>query len=268
MIYFPSIFSMRKNDSDAQTFLTTAGITDQTISYAINSLVVDLKNFGIWAKCTAIYPMVGGTSTTHSYNLKNTAQYQLTFTGGWTHASTGALPNGTNAYANTGINASTVLTQSNNHLSFYSRTNTAVDGISIGAATGTGVPPTPFLALMLRLAGGNAVYRNATGTDTQSGVAANSDSRGFFIGNKTSALVGGNNIIRNATVLNQSTVAITVNTYPNANVLISAWKNTGTAYYDNRECAYASIGTRLNSADYAMYNSIMTNFQTMLGRNV
>ena len=266
---FAIVNLMRKNDSSASSFLTSTGITDQTISYAINTLVTDLKNFGLWTKCTAIYPMVGGTSTTHAYNLKNTAQYNLTFTGTWTHSSTGALPNGVNAYADTGINASTVLTQSSNHLSFYSRTNaTAVDGCSIGAATGTGVPSSPFLALFLKTAANSAIYYNATGAATQSGVAANSDSRGFFIGNKTSALVGGNNIVRNATLLNQSTVAITVNTYPNTNILISAWKNTGTAYYDNKECAYASIGIRLNSTDYAMYNSIIQNFQTMLGRNV
>jgi hypothetical protein len=260
---------MRKNDSNATSFLTTAGITDQTISQAINNLVLDLKAADVWNRCTAIYPMVGGTSTTHSYNLINPAQYQLTFTGGWTHSSTGALPNGTNAYASTGINASTVLTQSSNHLAFYSRTNaTAVDGISIGAATGAGVPASPFLALILKYSTNQTFYYNATGAATQSGVASNTDSKGFYIGNKTSAAIGGNNIIKNGTVLNTSTVAVSVNTYPNVNILLSAWKNTGTAYYDNKECAYVSIGTRLASYQYPFYNSIMTNFQTALGRNV
>ena len=52
----------------------------------------------------AIYPMVGGTATTHMYNLKDAqdtdAAFRLTFEGGWTHSATGALPNGTNGKAN------------------------------------------------------------------------------------------------------------------------------------------------------------------------
>ncbi len=47
-------------DTDAQAFLTAAGITDPTISGAINTLVVQMKADNIWTKMKAIYPMVGG----------------------------------------------------------------------------------------------------------------------------------------------------------------------------------------------------------------
>ena len=88
-------------DLDALAFLTAAGITDSTIISAINTLVVSLKNFGIWTKMRAIYPFVGGTALTHKWNLKDPRDldiaFRLVFSGGWTHSSTGALANGTNA---------------------------------------------------------------------------------------------------------------------------------------------------------------------------
>ena len=92
-------------DADALAFLSAAGITDATITSAICTLVTTMKADGTWAKMSAIYPFVGGTATTHKYNLKNPADtnvaFRLSFVGGWTHSGNGALPNATNAYAET-----------------------------------------------------------------------------------------------------------------------------------------------------------------------
>jgi len=118
------------NDADAQAFIDAAAITDVTQQSAINTLVLDLKNYGIWTKMKAVYPFVGGTATTHKWNLKDprdlNAAFRLVFSGGWTHSSTGALPNGTNAYADTFLNENTILTLNNEHLSYYSRTNNTI----------------------------------------------------------------------------------------------------------------------------------------------
>ena len=85
-------------DPDATAFLTAAGITDPTISSAIDTLVVDLKGYGIWSKMLAIYPFVGGTATTHKWNLKDprdlNAAYRLSFFGTITHSSTGVKGDG------------------------------------------------------------------------------------------------------------------------------------------------------------------------------
>ena len=92
-------------DADAQAFITAASITDNTQNSAINTLVTQLKTYGIWTKLKAVYPFVGGTASAHKFNLKDPRDldvaYRLTFGGGWTHSSTGAQPNGTNGYANT-----------------------------------------------------------------------------------------------------------------------------------------------------------------------
>ena len=76
-------------DPDAESFLTAAAITDPIISGAINTLVVQMKADNIWTKMKAIYPFVGGTASTHKWNLKDPrdldAAFRLQFFGGWTH---------------------------------------------------------------------------------------------------------------------------------------------------------------------------------------
>ena len=94
-------------DPDAQAFITAAAITDPTQQSAINTLVVDLKAYSIWSKMLVIYPFVGGTASSHSYNLKNTAIGTLTYSNGVTHGAWGINGNGT-AYCNTGLRASTI----------------------------------------------------------------------------------------------------------------------------------------------------------------
>lgn len=81
-------------DPDAQAFITAAGITDSTQESAINQLVLDLKSASIWSKMQIIYPIVGGTATTHKYNLKDPrdldAAYRLSFNGTFVHNANGA----------------------------------------------------------------------------------------------------------------------------------------------------------------------------------
>lgn len=92
-------------DADVTAFITAAGITDAIQISAISVLVANLKNFNLWNKLKVIYPFVGGTASAHKFNLKDPrdldAAFRLVFFGGWSHGSNGAIPNGTNAYAET-----------------------------------------------------------------------------------------------------------------------------------------------------------------------
>lgn len=254
----------RYSDLDAKVFLYTSTATGNQTKDAIYTLVKDLKMAGIWDRCIAIYPFVGGTATTFRPNLMSPSQYPLTFNGGNTYSATGYLPNGTNGFANTGINANARLTQNNAHLAFYSRTNVvAADRVSMGAIVGSS---SPMVGIQFKNAAGNAVAQNANGTANQTATSANSDSSGFFIGNKTSSAIGGLSMIRNGVTLASNTAAITINNYPSANILIGAY--SATTFFDNKECAFASVGLGLTAAQVAAYNTIVSNFQTTLGRNV
>lgn len=267
-----SPFALRKKgssgggtDADAQLFITATGISG-TNATATNQLVLDLKAGGVWNKGKAFYPMVGGTATTCKFNLKNpvdsNAAYRLTFFGGGTFSSNGYLPNGTNAYADTFLTPSTLLTNNNTHVSFYSRTNSSGLYFDIGSGQATG----QYFDLALNITGSIYAdqYNNATGRIT----TANANSQGFYISSRTTSNVF--KLFKNAAQLGTTNVnassgfaSITSSFY-----LSALHEGGGNLYFSNRECAFASIGDGLTDAEaLAFYNAVQT-FNTTLGRQV
>jgi hypothetical protein len=245
-------------------WIAATGETDTTILNALNtfeaSLIANGMNTG---DLIAYYPMVGGNETKHAFNFMNTSLYNLTFLNGWTHSATGALPNGTNGYATTNMNANTVLTQNNAHFSFYSRTNTATASrTSIGCYL---AGPPNVLALNLKQSG-NALAGNASNTAGQYPVVANSDSTGFYLSNKVSSAIGGLTLDKNGTQIAANTVAITTNSYPNLNILISTLSPG--LQNDNKETAGVTIGLGLNSTKRGQLASMINTLNTALSRNV
>jgi hypothetical protein len=246
-------------DPDAVAFLAAAGITDATITLAINTLVLDLKGFGLWTKMKAIYPFVGGTATTHKFNLKNPADtnaaFRLSFVGGWTHSANGALPNGTNAYADTFLNGLSILTNASNHLSFYSRTSTVGVGIEIGCSNiGSNFfqvrPAVNYVA-------GGVVILSFTST---------ANAQGFWLGSKENA--ASRRAYKNGVVEALSTANDTT-PYENLNIFIGARNDNGLpVFYSNKECALASIGDGLTTTEAANYYTAVQSFQTTLARQV
>lgn len=245
-------------------WIAATGETDTTILNALNTFEASMISNSMSSDLIAYYPMVGGNATKHAFNFMNTALYTLSFIGGWTHSSTGALPNGTNAYAPTGINGSTVLTQNNNHISFYSRTAAAAfNRCSIGCNVG-GTGST--LALQIRTAGGLANGLNNSQTAGQVASVANADSRGFYLVNKTSASIGGLTLDKNGSQIAANTVAITTNAYANADVILSSL--TTVLQRDDKECAGVTIGLGLNSTKRSQLASMINTLNTSLSRNV
>jgi len=246
-------------DFDAQTFISWAGITDATQKSAINQLVLDLKAYGLWTKTQAIYPVVGGTATTHSYNLKNPTLYQLTFTAGWTHSSTGMAPNGTSAYANTFFSTS-MLALNSVHLGFYSRTNSVNGGSDMGALQNS---PNSYTDLSLNQTGFACFTRiNSNGLPTS---VANADTRGFYVGNRTASNVL--KLFKNSNII--LTSADVSNATSTRGIFISGVNNAGTpSLYSNRQCAFASIGDGLTDTEAANFYTAVQAFQTTLGRQV
>lgn len=85
-------------DPDATAFLAIAGITDTVQRSAIDQLVKRLKENGTWAKYKAIYPLVGGTARSHSFNLKDPRDLDAAFRVAWSgdveHSSAGVRGRG------------------------------------------------------------------------------------------------------------------------------------------------------------------------------
>jgi hypothetical protein len=263
MIINPYVFG--GFDADAQAFITAAGITDNTQKTAINTLVLSLKSNSIWTKMKAIYPMVGGTATTHKFNLKNpldtNAAFRLVFNGGWTHSANGATPNGVNAYADTFLVPNTILTQNSTHVSYYSRINSNLTEIEIGASNGPNAADNK-LVLEIRTAG--TTYYNINSTITYIS-HLDTDSRAFYIGNRTASNVL--NGWRNSSKLATGTTAST--TPSTANVYLGAFNRTSSvALYSTKQCAFSTIGDGLTDNDALNLYTAVQAFNTTLARQV
>jgi hypothetical protein len=261
-------FAYKKNkvslqDADAAAFLAAAGITDATITSAINTLVIDMKDEGLWTKMAAIYPFVGGTATTHKYNLKNPADtdaaYRISFSGGWTHSSAGGItPNGTNASGNTFYIGSG--TDNNFALSNWTTTTTMQANIgglfTFGAATSD--------------VNSYAVIQNRTGVNWYSNMGAdaqgalfsysNVGQSGLIVGSRTSST--SNKVYRNATLLATNT-STNNGSWPARNIHFG---NPVSTTYTTMNSIFASISTGLTDSDVTnLYNAVNT-MQTTLGR--
>lgn len=131
-------------DPDASAFISAAGITDSTQQDAINQLVLDLKADSLWTKLHVIYPFVGGSATSHKYNLKDPQDtdgaYRLDIPAGYTNNSGGIVANDTDL-ADTHLTPSTFWSDSTSaSMGFYSQdTPSGVQNISMGGdSSGTG----------------------------------------------------------------------------------------------------------------------------------
>jgi hypothetical protein len=252
-------------DSDAVAFFTATGITDTTQKSAVNTLVLDLKSYGIWTKTKAIYPFVGGTATTHKYNLKDPrdldAAFRLTFFGGWTHSATGAQPI-SNGYADTFLNTATVINNVNDgHLTYYSRTNNSgINQIEMGNRDGTS-----SFDIVIKFGSGNLSGACINMSDTN--VFTNTtDSTGFYHANQNNT-ANVRKMFKNGSVLATQTVA--QNSQPSLNVFVGARNISGTpSFYSGRETAFASIGNGLTDTESANFYTAVQLFQTTLLRQV
>jgi hypothetical protein len=256
-------------DPSAAAFILAAGITNPTQQSAINTLVISLKTANIYSKMIALYPFVGGSATSHKYNLINpldtNAAFRLSFSGGFTHNANGINPNGTNAFADTFLSGSN-LVNNNTSWSFYSRSDQTNDNLDIGAANGSG---TGLYCFTKRTVGNGgmvsylyelprldvpliAASTKLIGASRVSNISQKSFREGVVIGT---------NVVLN-------TFNITTMT---TNIVICAYRaNSGgiPILHSSRNLAFLHIGMGLSDAEFLSLATIVNTYQTSLGRNV
>lgn len=255
-------------DSDANAFISAVGLTDATQKNAINQLVVDLKAYSIWTKMKAIYPFIGGTAAAHRWNLKDpraeNAAFYLEFFGGWTHASTGATPNGTTGYADTKLAASAELSLTNSHLSFYSRTNSSDSNSRVDIGRGAGTAGS-YINLFTKI---NNVTNNIGGSmGNKDTVVTNSNGACYALItaiSSTSQTTYNNGVsVATNTATSSGSLASTGNIF-----IGSQGDASGAAQFSNKECAFATIGTGLTDQEAANLYTAVQAFETTLGRQI
>lgn len=254
-------------DYDAINFCSAAGITDQTQVIALNYLCLELKLKELWNKCKVIYPFVGGTASTHKFNLKDPrdldAAFRITFTGTWTHSANGAQGNGTNNVGNTFFNPRTHLTTTSTSHGSYIRNN--YSGIICGCNNSDVLANQNFLYISSTIAttgnwtatlnSNSATTFNFTAATETGLVATNRSSstsvKGFYNGSK---LIDTTNALTNT---------------PNFNYYIGCRNNAGTAAnFSEAQFAFHYIGDSLTDSEHSNMYTIVQQYQTILGRNV
>lgn len=233
---------------------------------AINTLIAQMKLDGIWAKMTAIYPMVGGGFGTTaqraaacSRNLKSNT-FNGTFTAtGWTFSSTGVKPNGV-AYMDTGLISETNIFGKNINIGFYSRT----DSIGIFADIGNFATLSTNATSIYPSLNGNFLADVPLEGNTRL-VVANSNTQGFFLVNNSNVV--GRSIFKNLSKIGSSAfVDLNLGIPPNPNLIIGAGYGGGRG--SDRELAFANFGVALTDAENNNFYTAVNNFQVTLNRNV
>lgn len=242
-------------------WISATGESDLTILGALNTLETDLTTYGLTSKIKALYPFVGGTAAKHKFNFMDArdldAAFRLTFSGGWTHSGTGALPNGTNAFADSYLTPITSLGQNDNHISFYSRTQNLNNGVDIGTGDGT------VNMLDIEINYGGRYYEN--NQNSYSSPFSSTFTTGLFA---NSRIVSGSfKGYRNGA--SEGTISIASTGRSSYSIFIGARNSNGSpVYYANRECAFASIGDGLTDTEASNLYTATQAFQTTLARQL
>jgi len=242
-------------DPDAAAFIAAAGITDPTQKAAINALVLYLKNNNVWDKLQAFYPFVGGTATSHKFNLVNpldtNAAFRIAFSGGITHDSNGITGNGVNGTANTFYIPSVNGILNDAHISIYQRNDLGATLSVHGATEG-------ISRLDLGRQTGSFMAVNSALSDTVTDAVG----VGSLIATRTGASVVNlfRKLVKIITSTRASTALPTINT-------VTFLSRSG-ALFSAANLAGASIGKGLNDAESLALATAYNNFNTTLGRAV
>ena len=258
-------------DPDAQAFfnaVTGGGDTlTTTEENAVNSLVLDLKSYGLWSKMQALYPFVGGTATSNKWNLANPvdtdAAFRITWYGGWTFSANGVEGNGNNTGGNTHYNPVSNATVNDVHWSIY-----------VNGGTDTNIADYDFGGFdanndwILTMAYNNAVapfthYVNFNGFGYKT--SSQPTARGMLIGLQDPSATNTTQLYKNATrIINATQGQLNVNSDL---ALGCSWRGNPTDP-SARRFALASIGRGMDATEAPNFYNAVQAFQTALSRQV
>ena len=247
---------------EAVRFFAAAGITDPAQQAAINALIVSAKENGWWDLCDFIYPFVGGNANAHSFNLKDTSRFQISWNGGVTHGTNGITGNGTTGYGTTGFipSGSSLVSLNSGHLSTYMRTAGSATKTRLGVFDGT-----------------NRFSLSKTNIPSgRSNGAINATAEAVLIVNEANQNFGLTMCIKlDALNVHGYTTAVDLarasasNGIPTKEAYILALNNNGSASaFDDTNLAFASGGSSMSYAMFQLMATDVQTFQTALGRQV
>ena len=257
-------------DDDTQAFLDASGL-DESYAPALDGLVRGLKDAGLWAKMTAVYPFIGGTADLHKWNLIDPRDaddaFRLGFWDRGTMSHSDALGYRPNAqgqgigggYADTYLVPSARLLDVNStHVAHYGLLDVPPgDRAEIGNFGWNGA--NARFHVISRYVGVDGFYYGQS-ENGQTMVTVPGAS-GLFVATRTSAEMQSG--YRNGVLQGQSAALPTAG-LPTTSVLVGAIN--GFANASDVPCGFASIGSGLSAQDVAALNTVVEEYQDALGR--
>ena len=248
------------SDPDAQSYInrvyTAGGTLTNLEANAVNKLAIDMKAAGLWTSMKAVYPMIGSSAASCAQNLKSSS-FTGSFTAGWTFASNGVTPDGTSAYFDTNLVPSTSLLLDSVSLSFYSRTNTQ-GNIQMGVNDTSNY-------LIQQMYSSTQMYSQLNGSGGSFIDAPVTQFQGLFTTSRTSNIAVA--AYKNGTNIKNDVKSSS--SRPVLNFYIGARNNNNSAgNFDNKQCAFASIGDGLDDTQSSNFYTLVQSFNQTLGRSV
>ena len=250
--------------TEAAMFINAAGLTDAAQCNAINFLVGELLKNNLWNKMYSVYPMVGGTATSHKFNLidpqDTDAAFRLHFMGTVTHSSNGVQGNGINGYADTHLNPTTIGAGLNSFgMGCNSRTELQSTVVDMGGRNSITVAATQMLIRYSPNTYQFRVNNNNVGTLTATGATTSIGNFGMNRVNSTQV-----SFTRNGTT---STFTQASGTLTNRDIYLMALNNNlSAANFSPRQYSFFRLHQGLSSAEEITLQTIITNYNTLLGR--
>ena len=107
-------------DENTLLYVSASGISSSAYITAIDAFITGLKSNNIWNKLSAIYPVIGSTTSSQAINLKEPGINRLVYTGSWSASLSGSAPITSQSYLQlSGFNYPTIATSSA-HITYLS----------------------------------------------------------------------------------------------------------------------------------------------------
>jgi hypothetical protein len=231
---------------------------------AINNLVWGLVGTGLWDKLNLIYPFIGSSLNAQKWNLKDVANYNITFTGtGFTTSTANGLQKtivDAVSYGSIAYNVSTLLSNTSYHISCYVGTSQATLATPFGAfANLVGqvfrtYTQTTFFGVQ---------FGGATGVNTS---LSTTTATGYVIGTRTA--INACALYVAGRFISRDTSTASATTLPNAANINVGVNTVGATYASTQAIRMATVGSSLTDADAKNLYTLVQSFQTTLGRQV
>lgn len=253
-------------DSTVFYAATAYEITGNELWDAVDLCVVEIKEAlglplgvnNLSTKFLYIFLRVGGDATKHAVNLVDPS-HSGTYHGGWTHDGSGALPNGSNAYFNTGYQGGVIGPGDNvngeNHCFFIElKTNSNALMMEIFCNDGA----RPYIYMHARTGGNMATIDGDQANTQKTDATANSVGLHAVLRESNASYKN----IKDGTVLNTHADPSS-NDFSTVDILEASF--AGAAQFSDRKRTVSGEGV-MTEAEYFLVRLAIINFETTLNR--